>query len=341
MFQVWGIDYDDRQIFFRTGVTSDEQTGRSWVHIDLPFTSFGGGVGGRSRHNSARSDVSGTSSNITLSSAPSCKSIASVGAKSDSSSKSNATMKSNYSFPESPVVTGEYTEGGTLKAHKSTVDLNKTGNTSDDADPLKAQKSAIDLTVHTKPDPNSHILQAKKSKCDANNCQNIASVWTGEDYDPNIDLSTDGQVRPKSCGEFSTPRKPSHESSDSLQSQEDYQVCVNSPSAARKSAMITSISSSDFKVSFRNYTECVEVGLSSSDKYEDDEGEMLRSESGGIVSHQYEDEDEDEDLWDDNLLENADIHWVWVSPFACNILGQTDIKRWIMPQSGQSKFCLH
>ena len=97
---MWGIDYDDRQIFFRTGVTSDEQTGRSWVHIDLPYTGFNG-VGRRSRHNSERSDVSGTSSNITLSSAPSCKSIASVGAKSDSSTKSNTTMKSNYSFPES------------------------------------------------------------------------------------------------------------------------------------------------------------------------------------------------------------------------------------------------
>ncbi len=34
--QLFGIDNDERQIYFRSGITDDEQTGKTWSLIDLP-----------------------------------------------------------------------------------------------------------------------------------------------------------------------------------------------------------------------------------------------------------------------------------------------------------------
>ncbi len=38
-FQLFGVDNEERQIYFRTGITNDEQTGKNWAHIDLPHVS--------------------------------------------------------------------------------------------------------------------------------------------------------------------------------------------------------------------------------------------------------------------------------------------------------------
>ena len=39
MIQLFGIDSDERQIYFRSGITSDEQTGKMWYPVDLPHKS--------------------------------------------------------------------------------------------------------------------------------------------------------------------------------------------------------------------------------------------------------------------------------------------------------------
>ena len=36
---MFGIDSDERQIYFRSGITSDEQTGKVWCPLDLPHKS--------------------------------------------------------------------------------------------------------------------------------------------------------------------------------------------------------------------------------------------------------------------------------------------------------------
>ena len=59
---MWGVDYEEFQLYFRTGVTSDEQTGRNWCLIDLPYADQYGAPGPRSRHNSGRSDTSDATS---------------------------------------------------------------------------------------------------------------------------------------------------------------------------------------------------------------------------------------------------------------------------------------
>lgn len=55
---MWGIGFEDKQIFFRTGVTPEEQTGRNWIHIDLPYSTL---ANGRSRHDSEVSETSAKS----------------------------------------------------------------------------------------------------------------------------------------------------------------------------------------------------------------------------------------------------------------------------------------
>ena len=39
ILQLFGIDSEERQIYFRSGITSDEQTGKVWFPIDLPCKS--------------------------------------------------------------------------------------------------------------------------------------------------------------------------------------------------------------------------------------------------------------------------------------------------------------
>ena len=68
---MWGIDHEEFELYFRTGIKEEEQTGREWCQIDLPYIS--------SKHQGQYLDVQSDGSDLSLSDSASASKYFGIG----------------------------------------------------------------------------------------------------------------------------------------------------------------------------------------------------------------------------------------------------------------------
>lgn len=327
--QVWGIDREERRLYFRKGVTHEEPTGRSWVNIELTY--------------------SGQADSLSLYQTEGNSSLCAFSLN-DTDSVTEDTV-SQQSSPEDFKIQTQVNGGSGNNLVSSVTDANNAGG-----DRI-SQSSSTTITAS-----NSQPKISKNSSFSSVSDETVDFVWdyksSGED-DKKESNQKDPQNHHNNGEEKSS--EATGEVSQGLQSVS----CANSQSVSYKKDCHSGSSGSgtSMKLEFKPQTSapisaspeisscdpasCQPSDTNCSDIGADSEGTSLPPDSLELSLDSYPNESEEEEEEDfmvdltESPTEEGLLQWQWVSATKCLIQNDSMIQQWFGGYKLQGQFWSH